>query len=145
MQEVSGVQRGWGVWEGGWEREEGWTLTCQGAGLERSSSCAGGTRPWGGSTELGLRRSGHCGLRSSFSSPVPTCTHMHTHARAPHSHTHTHTISCHCPRRPPPRSCKECKECDAADKECYNENRRRIGYLVYNASELKPFNLSSYS
>lgn len=34
------------------------------------------------------------------------------------------------------RSCNACTPCKAGDKSCYNSNRARLGYLVYDPSEL---------
>lgn len=31
-----------------------------------------------------------------------------------------------------PKSCGTCTPCDKGDRECYNSNRRKAGYLVYN-------------
>ncbi|KAG1670125.1 hypothetical protein FOA52_013701, partial [Chlamydomonas sp. UWO 241] len=35
-------------------------------------------------------------------------------------------------------TCKSCRMCGPDDIECYDENRRNIGYLNHNASELRP-------
>ncbi|GFR49468.1 hypothetical protein Agub_g11528 [Astrephomene gubernaculifera] len=40
------------------------------------------------------------------------------------------------------KSCGACRVCEGdprVDDECYQENRRRVGFLQYNASELAPF------
>ncbi|KAG2446779.1 hypothetical protein HYH02_008339 [Chlamydomonas schloesseri] len=37
------------------------------------------------------------------------------------------------------KSCGACRECAKDDLACYNENRVKVGFLVYNASELAPF------
>jgi hypothetical protein len=34
------------------------------------------------------------------------------------------------------RACGVCKPCAKDDMECYMDNRRRVGYLAFNASEL---------
>lgn len=35
-----------------------------------------------------------------------------------------------------PRSCGTCTACADGDKACYDENRRRAGYLVFDAHDL---------
>jgi hypothetical protein len=34
------------------------------------------------------------------------------------------------------RSCNACTPCKPHDKSCYNSNRARLGYLVYDPAEL---------
>lgn len=34
-------------------------------------------------------------------------------------------------------TCGACRVCDEGDRECYNENRRNIGYLVHDPTEIK--------
>lgn len=35
-----------------------------------------------------------------------------------------------------PRACGACMPCKEGDRECYNENRRRAGFLVYSEADL---------
>jgi hypothetical protein len=35
-----------------------------------------------------------------------------------------------------PKSCGECRACERGDTKCYNENRRKAGYLVYEPGEI---------
>ncbi|GLI59753.1 hypothetical protein VaNZ11_001703 [Volvox africanus] len=37
------------------------------------------------------------------------------------------------------KSCSACKVCEKDDIACYNQNRLNVGFLIYNASELAPF------
>jgi len=36
------------------------------------------------------------------------------------------------------KSCGACQECAPNDHDCYNNNRKKIGFLVFNPAELKP-------